>query len=211
MTSTNRMKPALVLVLGSSLLLNGCETMQENPVISSLLVGGGTYAACKAAGKSDKVCLAAGAATGAITYGYLQYQLNEMKKLENVEASACEASDPSRQAYCVRMDGNAVNFASNSAAIAPESMNTLKNVAGVIKQSPDTLVYIEGHTDADGPETYNQQLSEKRAISVQSAFVREGISEDRMQALGYGESKPVDPANKALNRRVEIRVEGGAS
>ena len=205
----NRLRSTSLVMLSSmALLVTSCKTLEENPVLSTIVAGGATYAGCKALGESDTTCLVAGAAVGAVTYAYLQSQLNEIKEIENVEAAPCKASDESRQAYCVTMDSKAVNFQSGKASISPHSMSTLKQVAGVIRQTPQTLVYIEGHTDSDGSEAFNQVLSEKRAVSVQNVFHREGIELDRMQALGYGESLPKDVTNKALNRRVEIRVEG---
>jgi outer membrane protein OmpA-like peptidoglycan-associated protein len=66
-----------------------------------------------------------------------------------------------------------------------------------------------GHTDADGEEKANLDLSLRRANAVKGSLVREfGISADRLQTEGQGESKPLElndtPSHKALNRRVEF-------
>ncbi|OZG75427.1 hypothetical protein BTA51_03370 [Hahella sp. CCB-MM4] len=211
-------KPALklksVFIASTLVVLSGCQTMTENPGASAVGTGVAAGALCKAFGGTDKECIGAAVVAGAVTYIYLRNQLEEMQQIENVEAHECVANDPSKQAYCVTMDSNAVNFESGSAQISRGSVNTLNEVADVIKQSPNTLVYIEGHTDTDGSASFNQRLSEQRALSVQSTFQQQGIERDRMQALGYGESRPAyddvsDPSKKPLNRRVEIRVEGG--
>lgn len=203
------------LLFTGSLALTGCETMTHNPGMSAAGTGLATVAVCKLVGGSDKECVAAGIASGGLTYAYLRSQLKKLQEIENVEATPCESSDPSRQAYCVTMNSYAVNFNSGSAEIAPDTKQTLNKVADVLRSAPNTLIYIEGHTDSDGSDAANQALSERRASSVQGVFQKHGIGTDRIQAIGFGESQPLhddlaDPTKKPLNRRVEIRVEGGA-
>ena len=100
-------------------------------------------------------------------------------------------------------------FDVNSANIKPESYGTLKEMANVLKEYTDLKVKIVGHTDADGADASNLELSKKRAASVKVALSKEfGIDEGRMETDGKGESEPIDkndnPAGKANNRRVEF-------
>jgi OOP family OmpA-OmpF porin len=100
-------------------------------------------------------------------------------------------------------------FDVNSANIKPESYGTLKEIANVLKENPDLKVKIVGHTDADGKDDANLDLSKRRAASVKAALAKEfGIDESRMETDGKGESEPIDkndnPAGKANNRRVEF-------
>jgi outer membrane protein OmpA-like peptidoglycan-associated protein len=100
-------------------------------------------------------------------------------------------------------------FDVNSATIKPESYGTLKEMANVLKDYPDLKVKIVGHTDADGKDDANLDLSKRRAASVRAALAKEfGIDESRMETDGKGESEPIDkndtPAGKANNRRVEF-------
>ena len=78
----------------------------------------------------------------------------------------------------------------------------------MMNEHKDVRLRIEGHTDGDGSETYNLSLSEKRAAAVRIALMKEGISQDRLKAKGYGESQPVasnsTDEGKAQNRRVEF-------
>ena len=71
-------------------------------------------------------------------------------------------------------------------------------------------VIIAGHTDALGSESYNYELSEKRARSVSEYLVRKGISSSRLSTMGYGKSQPVTdnrtPQGRARNRRVEFEA-----
>jgi len=100
-------------------------------------------------------------------------------------------------------------FDVNSANIKPESYGTLKEMANVLKEYTDLKVKIVGHTDADGADATNLDLSKRRAASVKVALAKEfGIDESRMETDGKGETEPIDkndtPAGKANNRRVEF-------
>jgi len=100
-------------------------------------------------------------------------------------------------------------FDVNSANIKPESYGTLKEMANVLKEYADLKVKIVGHTDADGKDADNLDLSRRRASSVKIALAKEfGIDEKRMETDGKGEGEPIDknntPAAKANNRRVEF-------
>ncbi len=115
-------------------------------------------------------------------------------------------------------DGRAVTrgilFAVNSDRIRPESTPTLEEITDILQEHPDLSLRIEGHTDADGEEAYNQELSERRAESVKSYLVSQGIAGERLETAGMGESQPVadnDTAEgKQKNRRVElVRLDQG--
>jgi outer membrane protein OmpA-like peptidoglycan-associated protein len=100
-------------------------------------------------------------------------------------------------------------FDVNSDKIKPESYGTLKEMANVLKDYPDLKVKIIGHTDADGADAANLDLSKRRAASVKAMLAKEfGVDESRMETDGKGESEPIDnnttPAGKANNRRVEF-------
>ncbi|HEY5967704.1 MAG TPA: OmpA family protein [Chitinophagaceae bacterium] len=100
-------------------------------------------------------------------------------------------------------------FDANSATIKPESYGTLKEMANILKEYADLKVKIVGHTDADGADAANLDLSKRRAASVKVALSKEfGIDESRMETDGKGEGEPIDkndkPAGKANNRRVEF-------
>ncbi|HEY6503436.1 MAG TPA: OmpA family protein [Chitinophagaceae bacterium] len=100
-------------------------------------------------------------------------------------------------------------FDVNSANIKPESYGTLKEMANVLKEYADLKVKIVGHTDADGKDADNLDLSKRRAASVKAALAKEfSIDESRMETDGKGEGEPIDkndnPAGKANNRRVEF-------
>ena len=100
-------------------------------------------------------------------------------------------------------------FDVNSAAIKPQSYGILKDIANALTENAAVKIKIIGHTDADGDDAKNMDLSKRRAEAVKTALTQEfGIDQSRMQTDGKGESQPVDkndtPEGKANNRRVEF-------
>ncbi|MGD8389599.1 MAG: OmpA family protein [Desulfobacteraceae bacterium] len=103
-----------------------------------------------------------------------------------------------------------IYFDYDSATLKPSSMNTLQQVLSALSARPEMKLVIEGHTDSQGSDDYNLDLSKRRAESVKTWLTDKGIAENRLEARGYGESRPVadnrQPDGRALNRRVEIAV-----
>lgn len=103
-----------------------------------------------------------------------------------------------------------VQFPFDSTNIAPEYNAEIADFAEYMKQNPNQTAIINGHTDSTGNPAYNQKLSERRATAVKNKIIEEGIAADRLDARGYGETKPIaDNATKEgrkQNRRVEAEV-----
>ncbi len=100
-------------------------------------------------------------------------------------------------------------FDVNSDKIKPESFGTLKEIAKVLQDNADIKVKIIGHTDNDGSDESNLDLSKRRAASVKNSLTSDfGIDAARMETDGKGETEPVadnnTPEGKANNRRVEF-------
>jgi outer membrane protein OmpA-like peptidoglycan-associated protein len=100
-------------------------------------------------------------------------------------------------------------FDINSDRLKPESYGALQEIAKVLKEAPDVKVRIVGHTDSDGDELANVELSKKRALVVKQVLISEfKIEASRMETDGKGESEPSDSnataVGKANNRRVEF-------
>lgn len=104
-----------------------------------------------------------------------------------------------------------LNFASARAEIrGSDSFNLLNTLASAANQCASFRIQIDGHTDSQGNEAYNQNLSERRAQTVVAYLRDQGIAADRMNATGYGESRPVasndNREGMAQNRRIEFTV-----
>ncbi len=99
-------------------------------------------------------------------------------------------------------------FVVNSAAISEDSKVKLSELAKLMSDYPKASIVIEGHASSDGSVGYNQKLSEKRAESVKNALVEMGVGADKLDTVGYGETKPSQDNNsiagRAANRRVEF-------
>ena len=100
-------------------------------------------------------------------------------------------------------------FDVNSDKIKPTSYGTLKEIATILSENADVKVKILGHTDTDGDDAKNLELSKRRAAAVKTALSKEfNIDESRLDTDGMGETKPVadnnTPEGKASNRRVEF-------
>ncbi len=99
-------------------------------------------------------------------------------------------------------------FAFDSAQISGDSHKILEQLSDVLKNAPDMNISIEGHTDDVGSETYNLDLSIRRAAAVKEYLVLRGIEAARLSVQGFGERKPKMPSqdlrSRAQNRRVEV-------
>jgi OOP family OmpA-OmpF porin len=103
-----------------------------------------------------------------------------------------------------------VNFEFDRAEVRADAAVILDEAARLLRDNADVRVRIDGHTDATGPEAYNQGLSERRAEAVKNHLVENGIGADRLSTQGFGESEPIASNDtregRALNRRVELKV-----
>ncbi len=102
-----------------------------------------------------------------------------------------------------------IYFDVNKDVVKPESYGTLKMIATVLTENPDVKIKIVGHTDSDGADAANLDLSKRRAASVKNELAKSfAIDASRIETDGNGETVPIaandTPANKALNRRVEF-------
>ena len=108
-----------------------------------------------------------------------------------------------------RVATHGIFFDSGSDRLRPESTPTLKEIGQMLKDHADLSVLIEGHTDNVGDDAANQSLSERRASAVRDHLIAQyGIDGSRLQAKGFGETKPVagndTPEGRQNNRRVEL-------
>jgi outer membrane protein OmpA-like peptidoglycan-associated protein len=110
-----------------------------------------------------------------------------------------------------------VLFDFDKADIRSEAVTTLEKLARLIKQSGNGVIQVNGHTDSIGADAYNITLSERRAASVvRWLTTNAGIDAGRLQAKGYGESRPIaqntnpngsdNPEGRQKNRRVEVII-----
>ena len=113
----------------------------------------------------------------------------------------------------LKVEARSVYFESGKSTLKGEGTPArLEAIKEILKNYPNSKFSVEGHTDSDGSNAYNQKLSEDRANAVKNALVNKGINADNLTAVGFGETKPVatnkTKAGKAKNRRTEVKSLG---
>ena len=166
-----------------------------------------------AMGEREADEILAGAAIGAVGgAGVGAYMDHQEEKLARIPGTTVERLEDN--VLLVRFD-SATLFDVDSAALRPSGSTMLDEVAGVLNEYKKTAVVIQGHTDSTGSEAYNQQLSERRAVSAKNRLISLGIDSPRLEAIGFGEVHPVAPndteGGRQLNRRVEILLKARAT
>ena len=199
----------LVVLTG---VLSGCAGLQKSDWPTCAAVGGVTGAALGAFESSSYAGWGALiAATTAGGYCWAQGQGQEVVTQVEVEEEPMVPSIDPAPAETLRVELD-VKFDFDRQVVKPESYADIRDVAEFMKQFPQTTTVVEGHTDAVGTEAYNQSLSERRAMAVREVLVSEfGIQPGRVDAIGFGEARPVadndSEEGRAINRRVEAVVE----
>lgn len=174
--------------------------------VAGTAVGAGIGAIAGDAGKGAWIGAASGAVIGAGVGYYLQAQEDELRAA--LKGSGVDVAQQGCD-LAVIMPGN-VAFTSGSANINTPFYPTLNSVATVLKKSPDSGMTIAGHTDSVGSSAANTQLSKNRANSVAQYLAKQGVSAQRINTLGLGDTAPVasnsDNQGRAKNRRVVILI-----
>ncbi len=218
------MRVTTCVALGS-LLLAGCATQSDGTQsVNKTAVGAGVGALAGGVlgNRLDKkhrtVGTAIGAVAGAAAGGGLGYMMDR-QEAEMRDQLASERAQHAVEVERVRDDllkltlANEVSFDINSATVKPTFKPSLAKVAEVLK-GYDNRMTVVGYTDSTGSESYNQQLSERRAEAVRAELIRDGVPGERLSAAGRGESEPrADNGTadgRAQNRRVEILVQSTA-
>jgi outer membrane protein OmpA-like peptidoglycan-associated protein len=104
-----------------------------------------------------------------------------------------------------------IGFGSRNATLTSRSYASLDQIVTLMKETPGMDIEIGAHTDNVGDDDANEELSEARADAVKAYLVSKGIDEDRIDAEGYGEDRPIADNNtasgRARNNRIEIRID----
>jgi len=215
----------LTLALAVAVILSGCQaTQRQDATTGETETNSATKGALWGALAGAAVGLATGddakerrqhalwgAAGGAAVGGGVGYYFDQQeaalrKQLLN---SGVQVQRVGENQLVLRMQ-NGIGFDTNSYQLNSSIHNTLTGVARILVEYPDTSLVISGYTDNTGSDTYNQSLSERRAESVRSYLLSQGVASGRAIARGYGERNPIctngTSEGRACNRRVEIQI-----
>lgn len=153
-----------------------------------------------------------GAGIGGVAGGAIGYERDkQIKQLREQTAGTgvdIRPSDDGRSIMLSLPDG--VTFDTGSYMLQPQFRPTLDKIAQSLKDYPNSLIDVYGHTDSTGSAQLNQTLSENRARTVGDYLGMQGVSQARIRTQGYGATMPVatnaTPEGRAKNRRVEIKI-----
>jgi len=207
---------ALVVSLTGCAALSGGEdgyTTKRDKTKKGAAIGaasGAVLGAILGEGELDEIL--AGAVVGAgVGAGIGAYMDRQQEKLAEIPGTTVERVGDDM--LLVHFDSD-VLFAVNSATLNSQSRDALNEAASVFLEFPKTAIISQGHTDSSGSEEHNQGLSERRARSVAAYLVNQGVDDERIVSLGYGEEHPIasnDNANgRSLNRRVDVLLKAKA-
>lgn len=213
------MRNAIALGLVAALALPACTTLdlytgeeKTSKATYGAIIGAAAGAAIGSASsrkdRTQKAMIGAGigALAGAAVGNYMDQQEAELRKrLQGTGVSVTRQGDN----LILNMPGN-ITFDVDRDEVKASFYEVLNSVAIVLKKYDKTAILIAGHTDSTGTDSYNQQLSQRRAQSVGAYLQGQGIQAVRIDAVGYGESQPIasndTAAGRAANRRVELTL-----
>ncbi|WP_431193019.1 OmpA family protein [Vibrio vulnificus] len=212
------------IALAILLTLSGCQATQRqnattgesetNSATKGALIGAisGAVAGAATGDKKDRGKRALiGAAGGAAIGGGVGYYFDQQEKAlrEALLNSGVQVERVGENQLLLRLE-NGIGFSSSSYALDSSIHNTLKGVAQILVEYPDTSLVIDGFTDSTGNDASNQILSERRAESVRSFLISQNVAAGRAVARGNGERYPLctnsTAEGRACNRRVEIQI-----
>lgn len=216
------MKSNVVVAALAALSLSACTTMnaytgdtQVSSATGGALIGAGGGAVAGAiiggaTGADPRIGALLGAGFGAIAGGavgaYMDRQEQQIR--QQLQGTGVSVTRVGNQ-IVLNMPAN-ITFGVDQSTVRTEFRDTLVSVGLVLKEYDRTLINVYGHTDSDGSDQYNLDLSQRRAVAVATILSSTGVDQRRFRIEGRGESDPIatnaTPTGKATNRRVEIQI-----
>jgi outer membrane protein OmpA-like peptidoglycan-associated protein len=163
------------------------------------------------AGRGALIGAVGGALVGGMVGSYMEQQRKDFEKAlaAQISSGAIRVQKLPNNQLLVGMTGETA-FEVNSDQIQPGFHSTLDIISGIVNKYGKTQLVVAGHTDNTGSIELNQQLSERRAGSVDRYLAGRGVMPQRISSYGYGKSRPIAPndteAGRRLNRRVDITI-----
>jgi outer membrane protein OmpA-like peptidoglycan-associated protein len=213
----NHMKKTILVALAATMAVGACTTdpyTGEQKISNT--VGGATLGALAGAGVGllaggdDRRNALIGAGIGALAGGAVGSVMdrNEAElraQLQGTGVSVTRVGDR----IVLNMPSD-ITFATDQDAVKSQFYPVLNSVALVLRKYNQTIVDVYGYTDSTGDDTYNYNLSQRRALAVANYLSGQGVDSRRFAVTGFGETRPIadnnSPAGRAQNRRVEIQL-----
>ena len=200
----------LAVVAVGAVTLDACASLnnKERGAIVGAAAGGAVGGAVGSKNGGTARGAIIGAAVGGAAGAIIGHQMDQRAKelQQNIKGARVERVG---EGLLVTFESGLL-FDFDSDALRSNARENLRNLAESLQKSPNTNVMIVGHTDAQGTDSYNQGLSERRAAAAAAFLAEQGVARSRLIVRGRGESEPVasndaEPG-RAQNRRVEVAL-----
>lgn len=222
---------ALAVIGVMSVSVIGCQTMDEHRTATGA-IGGALIGAAAGAlidnnnrGRGALIGAAAGGVIGGGVGYYLQRQKDKFEAIEGARVTQGPVGVPpaggptaqpdsaapvqTREGLTITMQ-NEILFARASSTLTGGGVQKIAEIAAVLREYPDSDVIIKGHSSSEGEDSYNMDLSERRARMVLNQLIANRTAPARLIAIGMGESNPIatndTETGRIQNRRVEIDI-----
>jgi outer membrane protein OmpA-like peptidoglycan-associated protein len=205
------MHRSIVLIPSLAMLVtSGCASLnkKETGAIIGATAGAAAGAAVGRANGSTAKGAIIGAAVGGTAGAVIGHQMDQQAKelKQNIPGAVVERVGEGLQ---VTFESGLL-FGYYSDVLQPAAKQNLSSLAASLEKYPGTDLLIVGHTDAQGSDSYNMTLSERRAASAANYLVSQGVTRERLRSAGRGESEPVasneTEPDRQKNRRVEVAI-----
>ena len=210
MRNMKKINIGLVLVLAATVLLAGCASMNKTTkgAVVGTAAGGAMGAVIGKATGNPALGAIIGATVGGATGAIIGREMD--KQAAEIEQTVPDAKVERVGEGIVVEFSSAVLFGFDQSDLSAEAKGNLDKLVKVLNTYPDTNIEVQGHTDSKGSETYNQNLSVKRATSVSDYLAANQITSNRITTKGFGETLPEydneTEEGRAQNRRVEFLI-----
>ncbi len=198
------------MILSAVLVLSGCASWNKSQkgAVVGTAAGGAMGAVIGRASGNTALGAIIGAAVGGGAGAIIGNQMD--KQAEEIKNSVPDAKvERVGEGIVVEFSSN-VLFAFDRSDLSDDARTSLDKLVVVLNNYPDTNIEVQGHTDSKGSVSYNQSLSERRAITVSGYLNSKNIKTSRITIIGFGESFPKydnDTAEgRSQNRRVEFLI-----
>jgi outer membrane protein OmpA-like peptidoglycan-associated protein len=199
-----------IIFLSAALILQGCASMNKTQKGAVVGTATGTAMGAVIGRASGNTALGAiiGAAVGGAAGAVIGNQMD--KQAEEIKDKVPEAKVERVGEGIVVELSSQILFGFDQSDLSADAKSNLDQLETVLNEYPDTNIELQGHTDSKGSESYNQNLSEKRASTVSGYLATKGINNTRLSIKGFGETLPKYDNNtdegRAQNRRVEFLI-----
>jgi outer membrane protein OmpA-like peptidoglycan-associated protein len=193
-----------VLVPTLLLLGAGCATPGKRTATGAAagaIVGAGAGAMVGGDWEGAAIGAGVGAVAGGAVGNYLDKQARELEKVAETKRT--------ENGILLNLRSELL-FETDSAILTDQAVSQISSIGDILAKYPEDKIRIEGHTDSRGSESYNEELSMRRADAVARVLRSRGVQPQQMLTLGLGETRPVAPnetvAGRSANRRVQLHI-----